>query len=400
MAAINENFRRLTQNYLFAEIDRRVTEFRQANPDSPVVKLGIGDVTLPLPEACIKAMHKAVDEMGNIATFQGYPPNGGYDFLKKAIAQSDFADKGIPIAADEIIISDGAKSDTGNIGDIFSTQDVVAITDPVYPVYCDTTVMAGREMHVIPCGAETGFVPEPPDFHADLVYLCSPNNPTGSAMNRELLEKWVAYARANETVILFDAAYERFISEPGIPHSIFEIPGARECAIEFRSFSKTAGFTGVRCGYTIIPRDLTAKAADGSRVSLHDLWMRRQGTRYNGTAYIVQRGAEAVFTPAGQRQVMEHIGYYRENARIIREGLTAAGFECFGGVNAPYIWMKCPAGYTSWQFFDELLRRVAVVGTPGAGFGKQGEGYFRLTSFGSRENTKEAVARIKSAFAR
>ena len=399
MATINENFRKLTQNYLFAEIDRRVSEFRKKNPDRPVVKLGIGDVTLPLPAACIEAMHRAVDEMGDAATFQGYPPNGGYDFLRRAIAKSDFADKGIPVDADEIIVSDGAKSDTGNIGDIFSTADVVAITDPVYPVYQDTNVMAGREIRVIPCGAETGFLPVPPDFHADLIYLCSPNNPTGSAMDRALLEKWVAYAQAHEAVILFDAAYERFISQPGIPHSIFEIPGARECAIEFRSFSKTAGFTGVRCGYTIIPRGLTAKAADGSHVSLRDLWMRREGTKYNGTAYIVQRGAEAVFTPEGQRQVDAHIAYYLENARLIREGLTAAGFSCSGGVNAPYIWMKCPAGYTSWQFFDELLQKVAVVGTPGAGFGTQGEGYFRLTAFGSRENTKEAIERIKSAFA-
>ena len=398
MATINENFRKLTQNYLFAEIDRRVAEFRKKNPDRPVVKLGIGDVTLPLPSACIEAMHRAVDEMGDAATFQGYPPNGGYDFLRRAIAKSDFADKGIPVDADEIIVSDGAKSDTGNIGDIFSTADVVAITDPVYPVYQDTNVMAGRKIRVIPCGAETGFLPVPPDFHADLIYLCSPNNPTGSAMGRALLEKWVAYAQAHEAVILFDAAYERFISQPGIPHSIFEIPGARECAIEFRSFSKTAGFTGVRCGYTIIPRGLTAKAADGSRVSLRDLWMRREGTKYNGTAYIVQRGAEAVFTPEGQRQVDAHIAYYLENARLIREGLTAAGFSCSGGVNAPYIWMKCPAGYTSWQFFDELLQKVAVVGTPGAGFGTQGEGYFRLTAFGSRENTKEAIERIKSAF--
>ena len=398
MALINENFLKLKQSYLFAEIEKRVNDFKAANPDKNIVKLGIGDVTLPLPAACIAAMHSAVDEMGSCASFRGYAPYEGYSFLTKAIAQGDFVSKGIDIGADEIFVSDGAKSDTGNIGDIFAASNVVAITDPAYPVYIDTSIMSGREIKIIPCDEATGFAPQPPDFHADIIYLCSPNNPTGAALNREELQKWVDYALSNDAVILFDAAYERFITQEGIPHSIYEITGAKKCAIEFRSFSKTAGFTGVRCGYTVIPKGLEAKAADGSKKQLHSLWYRRQGTKYNGTAYIVQRGAEAVYTPEGQSQIMANIGYYLENARVIREGLSAAGFSCSGGVNAPYIWLKCPQGLTSWGFFDELLVRIAVVGTPGAGFGECGEGYLRLTAFGSRENAIEAVKRIKSAF--
>ena len=398
MALINENYLKLKQSYLFSEIAKRVEAYKAANPEKVVVKLGIGDVTLPLAPACIEAMHKAVDEMGNAATFRGYAPDMGYDFLREAIAQGDFLSKGIQIGADEIFVSDGAKSDTGNIGDIFSNDNIVAITDPVYPVYLDTNVMSGREIKIIPCSEATGFAPQPPDFHADIVYLCSPNNPTGAVIDRAGLKKWVEYALANDAVILYDAAYERFITQADIPHSIYEIEGARNCTIEFRSFSKTAGFTGVRCGYTIIPKELTAKSPDGVKTSLHTLWYRRQGTKFNGTSYIVQRGAQAVFSSEGQRQIMENIGYYLENARIIREGLTEAGFSCSGGVNAPYIWLKCPNGLTSWELFDELLNKVAVVGTPGAGFGDCGEGYFRLTAFGSRENAVEAVKRIRNAF--
>jgi LL-diaminopimelate aminotransferase len=394
MAYINENFLRLGKNYLFAEIDKRVTEFKAANPQRSIVKLGIGDVTLPIAPACVEAMKKAADEMGRAETFRGYAPYEGYAFLREAIAKSDFASRGIDIGADEIYVSDGAKSDTGNIVDIFSSSNVVAITDPVYPVYMDSNVISGREVKVIPCLKQNGFAPEIPDFHADIIYLCSPNNPTGAALDRDKLAAWVEYARRNDAVIMFDAAYERFITSAGVPHSIFEIDGAKECAIEFRSFSKTAGFTGVRCGYTIIPKELTAKTGSGEKVPLGKLWIRRQGTKYNGTAYIIQRGAEAVFTPEGTKQVTENIAYYLGNAGIIREGLTKAGFACTGGVDSPYIWLECPKGMGSWQLFDELLNKAGVVGTPGAGFGKCGEGYFRLTAFGSRENTEEAVRRI------
>lgn len=398
MALINENFMKLKQNYLFAEIEKRVNDFKAANPDKSIVKLGIGDVTLPLPAACISAMHRAVDEFADSATFRGYAPYEGYAFLREAIAKADFAARGIAIGADEIYVSDGAKSDTGNIGDILSTANVVAITDPVYPVYMDSNLMSGREIKVIPCVKENGFAPLPPDYHADIIYLCSPNNPTGATLSKAQLKTWVDYALANEAIILFDAAYERFITQPDIPHSIFEIEGAKQCAIEFRSFSKTAGFTGVRCGYTVIPNELAAKSADGSKVALHSLWYRRQGTKYNGTAYIVQRGAEAVYSPEGKQQVDANIRYYLDNAGVIREGLRKAGFSCTGGVNSPYIWLECPSGITSWELFDQLLHRVNVVGTPGAGFGACGEGYFRLTAFGSRENATEAVSRITSAF--
>lgn len=398
MALVNENFLKLKQSYLFAEVEKKASAYKAANPDKKVISLGIGDVTIPLPQACIKAMHKAVDEMADPATFRGYGPYRGYDFLCDAIVENDFKKHGADISSDEIFVSDGAKSDTGNIGDIFGTGNIVAITDPVYPVYIDTNIMAGREIKIIPCGEQSGFAPVPPDFHADIVYLCSPNNPTGSAITKDLLKQWVEYALKNEAVILYDAAYEKFITEDNVPHSIYEIEGARKCAIEFRSFSKTAGFTGTRCGYAVVPKGLKAKASDGSLVDLNQIWFRRQSTKYNGTSYIIQRGAEAVYSPEGQAQIKETIGYYLENAKIIREALTKAGMTCYGGVNAPYIWVKCPDGMTSWEFFDEMLTRCAVVGTPGSGFGKMGEGYFRLTSFGSRENTLEAVERIKNAF--
>lgn len=398
MAFVNENFLKLKQSYLFAEVAKRADAYKAANPDKKVISLGIGDVTRPLPQACIDAMHKAVDDMSKPETFMGYGPYRGYDFLCGEIAKYDYAARGVDISTEEIFISDGAKSDTGNIGDIFAKDNIVAITDPVYPVYMDTNIMAGREIKIIPCGERSGFAPIPPDFHADLVYLCSPNNPTGSVIKKDLLREWVDYAIKNNAVILYDAAYEKFISEDDVPHSIFEIEGAKNCAIEFRSFSKTAGFTGTRCGYTVIPKGLMAKTSTGEKADLNAMWYRRQSTKYNGTSYIIQRGAAAVYTPEGQSQIKETIGYYLENARIIREGLTSAGIECSGGVNAPYIWVKCPKGMTSWGLFDKLLNRSAVVGTPGAGFGEMGEGFFRLTSFGSREDTIEAVERIKKSF--
>lgn len=398
MALVNENFLKLKQNYLFAEVAKRADAFKAAHPDKKVISLGIGDVTRPLPQACIEAMHKAVDDMSRSETFKGYGPYRGYDFLCDEIAKNDYKARGIDISTEEIFVSDGAKSDTGNIGDIFSKDNIVAITDPVYPVYMDTNIMEGREIKIIPCGEQSNFAPIPPDFHADLIYLCSPNNPTGSVIKKDLMKAWVDYAIKNEAIILFDAAYERFITEDDVPHSIFEIEGAKSCAIEFRSFSKTAGFTGTRCGYTVVPKGLMAKTADGQKTDLNAMWYRRQSTKYNGTSYIIQRGAAAVYTEEGQKQINESISYYLENARIIREGLSAAGIECSGGINAPYIWVKCPDGMTSWEMFDKLLNETAVVGTPGSGFGEMGEGYFRLTSFGSREDTIEAVERIKNNF--
>lgn len=398
MAYVNENFFKLKQNYLFSEVAKRADAFKAANPDKKVISLGIGDVTLPLPQACIEAMHKAVDDMSKAETFKGYGPYRGYDFLCSEIAKNDYAARGVDISTEEIFVSDGAKSDTGNIGDIFSKDNIVAITDPVYPVYMDTNIMEGRRIEIIPCGEQSDFAPLPPDFHADMIYLCSPNNPTGSIIKKDLLKAWVDYALEHEAIILYDAAYERFITEADVPHSIFEIEGAKNCAIEFRSFSKTAGFTGTRCGYTVIPKGLSAKTSDGQKADLNAMWYRRQSTKYNGTSYIIQRGAVAIYTPAGQSQIMEAIGYYLENAKIIRDGLASAGFKCSGGINAPYIWVKCPDGMSSWEFFDKLLNGSAVVGTPGAGFGDMGEGYFRLTSFGSREDTIEAVTRIKDAF--
>ena len=405
MATINDNYLKLPGSYLFAEIARRVAAYKEANPDADIIRLGIGDVTQPLPQVCIEAMHKAVDDQAKAETFHGYGPEQGYSFLTEAIIKHNYTDRGIEIAPDEIFVSDGSKSDCGNIQEIFGTANKVAITDPVYPVYLDTNVMAGRTgtlqgdghfegVVYLPCTAENNFAPDLPKEKVDMIYLCCPNNPTGTTLSREELTKWVNYAKENESVILFDAAYAAYITDDNVPRSIYEIPGAKDVAIEFRSFSKTAGFTGTRCGYTIIPKTVKGRAADGSLVPFNKLWNRRHTTKFNGTAYIVQRGAAAIYTEEGQKQVKELVSYYMENARIIREGLKAAGLQAFGGVNAPYIWLKTPNNMSSWDFFDKLLHEVNIVGTPGAGFGPCGEGYFRLTSFGSRENTKRAVARF------
>ena len=399
MANINENYQKLPGSYLFAEIARRVSAYTAAHPEKKLIKLGIGDVTQPLCPAVIEAMHKAVDEMGKKETFRGYGPEQGYDFLRTAILKHDFLARGVDLSMDEIFVSDGAKSDCGNIGDIFSRDNIVAVCDPVYPVYVDTNAMAGRageylqdremwsNIYYMPTTAENGFVPELPRTHMDLIYLCSPNNPTGTALNREQLKVWVDYANENDAVILFDAAYEAFITEDGIPHSIYEIPGARTCAIEFHSFSKTAGFTGNRCAYTVVPKELIRQGQ-----SLNAMWNRRHTTKFNGVPYVVQRGAEAVYSPQGQQQVKATIAFYQENARVIREGLTAAGLEVYGGVNSPYVWFKTPTD--SWSFFDRLLTEAGVVTTPGAGFGPSGEGYIRVTAFGGAEDTKAAVERI------
>lgn len=405
MATINDNYLKLPGSYLFAEIARRVAAYKEANPDADIIRLGIGDVTQPLPQVCIEAMHKAVDDQAKAETFHGYGPEQGYSFLTEAIIKHNYTDRGIEIAPDEIFVSDGSKSDCGNIQEIFGTANKVAITDPVYPVYLDTNVMAGRTgtlqedghfegVVYLPCTTENNFAPDLPKEKVDMIYLCCPNNPTGTTLSREELTKWVNYAKENESVILFDAAYAAYITEDDVPRSIYEIPGAKDVAIEFRSFSKTAGFTGTRCGYTIIPKTVKGRAADGSLVPFNKLWNRRHTTKFNGTAYIVQRGAAAIYTEEGQKQVKALVSYYMENARIIREGLKAAGIQAFGGVNAPYIWLKTPNNMSSWDFFDKLLHEVNIVGTPGAGFGPCGEGYFRLTSFGSRENTKRAVARF------
>ncbi len=406
MAYINENYLKLPGNYLFSEVARRVDTYRGENPQAEIIRLGIGDVTLPLPAASIAAMHAAVDEMARKETFRGYGPEQGYDFLIEAIRDKNYISRGLKIEKDEIFVSDGSKSDCGNIQEIFSADATFAVTDPVYPVYLDTNVMAGRTgalgpdgrfagVIYLPSTEENGFAPALPDRPVDMIYLCCPNNPTGTTLSRGELKKWVDYARKNEAVILFDAAYASYITEPEVPHSIYEIDGAREVAIEFRSFSKTAGFTGTRCGYTVIPKTVTAKTKGGDRHPLNALWSRRHSTKFNGTAYIVQRGAAAIYTDEGQKQIAETIAYYMENARIIREGLSALGLSAFGGVNAPYIWLKTPNGLKSWDFFDKLLREANVVGTPGVGFGPNGEGYFRLTAFGGREDTEKAVARIR-----
>lgn len=405
MATINDNYLKLPGSYLFAEIARRVAAYKEANPDADIIRLGIGDVTQPLPQVCIEAMHKAVDDQAKAETFHGYGPEQGYSFLTEAIIKNNYTDRGIEIAPDEIFVSDGSKSDCGNIQEIFGLTNKVAITDPVYPVYLDTNVMAGRTgtlqddghfagVTYLPCTAENNFAPELPKEKVDMIYLCCPNNPTGTTLSREELTKWVNYAKENESVILFDAAYAAYITEDDVPRSIYEIPGAKDVAIEFRSFSKTAGFTGTRCGYTIIPKTVKGRAADGSLVPFNKLWNRRHTTKFNGTAYIVQRGAAAIYTEEGKKQVKELVSYYMENARIIREGLKTAGLQVFGGVNAPYIWLKTPNHMSSWDFFDKLLHEANIVGTPGAGFGPCGEGYFRLTAFGNRENTKRAVARF------
>jgi len=398
---LNENFAKLPGSYLFAEIARREAAFRAENPQAPIIKLGIGDVTLPLPQVCIEAMHKAVDEMGKKETFQGYPPYYGYDFLRKAIAENDYQARGLDVKPTEIYVSEGAKSDTGNFGDIFSSDVKVAVCDPVYPVYVDANAMAGRagehdkeqerwtNIYYMPCTAENGFIPALPTEKVDVIYLCFPNNPTGVAATREQLQAWVDYANANDALILFDGAYEAYVTEDNIPRSIYEVPGAKTCAVEFRSFSKNAGFTGTRCAYLVIPAEL---ARSGQSVAA--LWERRQATKYNGVSYIVQCGAAAIYTDEGKAQVQANLAYYRENAKIIQSALTDAGYEVYGAVNSPYIWAKTPDGMGSWEFFDFLLKTHNVVTTPGAGFGPSGEGYIRLTAFGSREQTIEAAKRI------
>lgn len=404
MAHVNENFLKLLGSYLFSDIAKKVKAYQESHPDKRLIRLGIGDVTRPLPQASIEAMHRAVDEMANKSTFHGYGPEQGYDFLIDTIIKNDFEPRGIELSSSEVFISDGAKSDTGNIGDILGLDNKVAVTDPVYPVYVDSNVMGGRagqlngkqwsDITYMPCTAENNFIPSIPSNRIDVIYLCYPNNPTGTTLTKTELKKWVDYALSHDALILFDAAYEAYIREDDIPHSIFEIEGAKRCAIEFRSFSKTAGFTGVRCGYTVIPKEVTATTATGERVALNALWNRRQCTKFNGTSYITQRGAEAIYSKEGKQQVRETIDYYMENARIMREGLTAAGIQVFGGKNAPYLWVKTPEGFTSWQFFDHLLNEANIVSTPGIGFGPSGEGYLRLTAFGQREDCIEAIQRI------
>ena len=404
MAHVNENYLKLPGSYLFSDIAKKVKAYQESHPDKRLIRLGIGDVTRPLPQASIEAMHRAVDEMASKSTFHGYGPEQGYDFLIDTIIKNDFEPRGIELSSSEVFISDGAKSDTGNIGDILGLDNKVAVTDPVYPVYVDSNVMGGRagqlngkqwsDITYMPCTAENNFIPSIPSNRIDVIYLCYPNNPTGTTLTKAELKKWVDYALSHDALILFDAAYEAYIREDDIPHSIFEIEGAKRCAIEFRSFSKTAGFTGVRCGYTVIPKEVTATTANGERVALNALWNRRQCTKFNGTSYITQRGAEAIYSKEGKQQVRETIDYYMENARIMREGLTAAGIQVFGGKNAPYLWVKTPEGFTSWQFFDHLLNEANIVSTPGVGFGPSGEGYLRLTAFGQREDCIEAIQRI------
>lgn len=400
MAFINDNYLELQDSYLFANIAHKVNDFIAQNPDKKLIRMGIGDVTRPLVPAVTQAMHKAVDEMGEAATFRGYGPEQGYDFLHEAV-QAYYAKMGVSLEKNEIFISDGAKSDVGNITDIFGNENIVMIPDPVYPVYVDTNIMSGREIVYLDSNESNGFSPLPPtdeDVCPDLIYLCSPNNPTGAAYNKEQLTAWVNYARANSAIILYDAAYECFITDPSLPRSIFEIEGAKECAIEFCSLSKTAGFTGTRCGYTIVPLALKGFNTDGDDITINKLWLRRQTTKFNGVPYIIQRGAEAVFTEEGQKQIKENIEYYAENARIIASAMDECGITYFGGKNSPYIWLKCPDNMKSWDFFDKLLNEIAVVGTPGAGFGNNGEGYFRLTAFNNHENTKEAMERFKTLF--
>ncbi len=399
---INENFQKLPGNYLFAEVARRLADYQAQHPEAKMIKLGIGDVTRPLVPAVIQAMHRAVEEMAAVETFKGYGPEQGYAFLREAISQHDFAKRGVAIRPDEIFISDGAKSDCGNIVDLFDKDNVVAVCDPVYTVYIDSNVMSGRageydpktgkwsRIIYMPTTAENGFVPALPQGKADLIYLCSPGNPTGAVLNRNQLKVWVDYANQTGAVILFDAAYERFIVEEGVPHSIYEVEGAKTCAIEFRSFSKTAGFTGARCGYTVIPKELVRDGA-----SLNAMWNRRQTTKFNGASYIIQKGAAAVYTQEGEKQIMENIAYYQRNAKVIKEGLQKCGIAAYGAVNSPYIWARIPGGMGSWEFFDRLLKEANVVTTPGAGFGPNGEGYIRLTAFGDAEATREAVARIE-----
>lgn len=405
MFRINDNFALLPESYLFSEVARRLRVYQDEHPDAKIIKMGIGDVTRPLCDAAIAAMHRAVDDESRTETFHGYGPEQGYLFLREKIAKFDYQDRGIDIQPDEIFVGDGAKSDVGNFGDILAPDNKIAVTDPVYPVYVDTNVMGGRggarhgEHHegiiYIPVCAANGYVPQLPEERPDVIYLCSPNNPTGTAMTRSQLMVWVDYARRKGCIILFDSAYEAYIHSEDVPHSIYEIEGAKEVAVEFRSFSKTAGFTGVRCGYTVVPKALKGMASDGSLVALNPLWNRRQCTKFNGASYVSQRAAEAVYSDEGRRQVMETVAYYMENAHTMREALSGAGFEIVGGVDSPYIWLKTPGGMTSWEFFDYLLDRYGIVGTPGSGFGAEGEGYFRLTAFNTHEATAEAMARLK-----
>ena len=409
MATINDNYLKLKAGYLFPEIARRVNTFVESNPSANIIKLGIGDVTEPLPEACRTAMIKAVEDMGDRSTFKGYGPEQGYGWLREKIAAQDFQSRGCDIDASEIFVSDGAKCDAGNILDIFGKNNKIAVTDPVYPVYVDTNVMAGNTgenndkgeydgLVYLPISADNNFLADIPTEKVDLIYLCFPNNPTGATATKEYLKAWVDYAKANNAIIFFDAAYEAFITDDSLPHSIYEIEGAKDCAIEFRSFSKNAGFTGTRCAFTVVPKQLTAKAADGSEVELWKLWNRRQSTKFNGVSYIVQRGAEAVYSEAGKAQIKALVNFYLENAQIICNKLTGAGFDVYGGVNAPYIWLKTPHKLSSWDFFDKLLQTTNVVGTPGSGFGAAGEGYFRISAFNSRENVEEAMKRITEQF--
>lgn len=406
MAKVNENYQKLPGSYLFSEIARRTAAYSEEHPEANLIKMGIGDVTRPLAPAVIEAMHNAVNDLSKPETFHGYGPEQGYDFLREVIAENDFHARGVDIAVDEIFVSDGAKSDCGNIGDILAIDNKIAVCDPVYPVYVDTNAMAGRageydeeaqgwtNIYYMPTTAENNFCPALPDCKVDVIYLCSPNNPTGTVLNADQLKVWVDYANENGSIIMFDAAYERFITEDAIPHSIYEIEGAKTCAIEFRSFSKTAGFTGARCGYTVVPKDLVR---DGQ--SLNAMWNRRQTTKFNGASYVIQRGAAAVYSEEGTRQIEEALDYYRANAKVIKEGLESAGFTVFGAVNSPYIWCQTPEGMGSWEFFDKLLTETNIITTPGAGFGPSGEGYVRLTAFGDAEATKEAMERIKKLMA-
>lgn len=394
MIAINENFLNLEQSYLFSEIAKRVEKYKIENPDKKVIKLGIGDVTMPIVPAVLEAMHKAVDEIGTKEGFKGYGPEQGYEFLRKAIVENDYKTRGVEIEKDEVFVSDGAKCDCGNIVDIFEKDNKVAITNPVYPVYLDTNIMAGRKIIYLPITAENNFIPELPKEKVDMIYLCFPNNPTGTVLTKEELKKWVDYAKNNKSIILYDAAYEAFITEEGLPHSIYEIEEAKTCAIEFKSFSKTAGFTGIRCAYTVIPKEVMGYTKQGRAVSLNQLWNRRTCTKFNGVSYAVQRAAEATYFKEGKKQIKENINYYLENAKIIKQRLEKNGFTCYGGMNSPYLWMKIPKKFTSWEFFDYVLQEKQIVGTPGSGFGKNGEGYFRLSAFGDREDVLEAMKRF------
>ena len=405
MALVNEHFLKLPNNYLFLDIAKKVNAFKVSHPKTDLIRLGIGDVTRPLPQASIEAMHKAVDELASKETFHGYGPEQGYDFLIDAVIRNDYAPRGVYLEPGEVFISDGAKSDTGNIGDILRHDNSIGVTDPIYPVYIDSNVMCGRagiledgrwsNVVYLPCLSENNFVPEIPDRRIDILYLCYPNNPTGTVISKAELKKWVNYALENDTLILYDAAYEAYIQDPDIPHSIYEIKGAKKVAIEFRSFSKTAGFTGVRCGYTVVPKELTAATLEGERIPLNRMWNRRQCTKFNGTSYITQRGAEAIYTPEGKKQVKAIIQYYMANARIMKEALESTGLKVFGGENAPYLWVKAPGEVSSWKFFEQMLYEANVVGTPGVGFGPSGEGYIRLTAFGERADCEEAMKRIR-----